>query len=153
MRDRNAFMVWCSDNRYEFSSLRRAIFTTMHMLYAMLTLDDVSEKPNVQQCIELLQHACTCNDPLCGYVSCGKMKFVLCHIKACSERSIGTCTKCNKLIALICKHAKGCSVARCPVPFCLVVRLKRSEQMLSLELREREVKRRVTATIHRTLTR
>lgn len=151
MCDRNAFMIWCSDNRYEFSSMRRAMFSTMCMLHRLLGLGDASEKQDVQQCIELLIHACTCNESHCEYESCDKMKSVLRHVKECGSRSDGTCKKCNKLIAIICKHAKGCTTARCPVPFCLVVRLKRSEQLLALELREREDKRRVTATINRAL--
>lgn len=151
MHDRNMFMAWCIDNRYEFSSWRRARFSTMCMLYNLqlnnLPNDqDDSKKADIDRCIELLKHACVCHDPHCQYKSCKKMKTVLQHSKKCGERSAGTCETCNKLVAIICSHAKRCAATRCPVPFCLVVRLKRSEQMLALKLRDRLEQRRLTAT-------
>lgn len=146
-------MAWCTDNRYEFSSLRRAKFSTMCMVSNLLSnqLNDRkdSEKTKVEQCIESLEHASACNDPNCKYNSCEKMKSILQHAKECKKRSQGTCNTCHKVVAIICSHAKRCTVSKCAVPFCLVIRLKRSEQMVSLKLRYQLLQRRVTATINR----
>lgn len=143
-------MAWCTDNRYEFSSLRRATFSTMHMLHNLHLNNNTSDqedstRANVEQCIESLNHACICNDAHCEYISCVAMKNILRHTKECNEISAGTCIKCNKFMAIICYHSKRCTATKCPMPFCLIIRLKRSEQILSLQLRE--IQRRVTATI------
>lgn len=145
-------MVWCTDNRYEFSSLRRAKFSTMcmvsHLLSNQQNDQDDSKKADVEQCIETLKHASACNDRHCKYNSCAKMKSILQHAKDCKKKMEGTCNTCQKVVAIICSHAKRCTVSKCTVPFCLVIRLKRSEQMVSLKLRY-ELQRRVTATINR----
>lgn len=155
LEDRNTFVAWCVDHRYEFSSLRRATFSTMCMLYKLISNNQQGEQEDskeaaVELCVETLKHACACNDPGCTYDSCAKMKNFLQHVKNCTKRSEDNrCNTCHKAIAIIRFHAKRCTVTKCPVPFCLVVRLKRSKQMIVLRLRHQLTQRRVTATIIR----
>uniref|UniRef100_A0A915EGW6 histone acetyltransferase n=1 Tax=Ditylenchus dipsaci TaxID=166011 RepID=A0A915EGW6_9BILA len=200
MDGRDSFLNKAREEHWEFSSMRRAKWSTMNFCYALHTqeqdnkdmnytcnncsnnasyhcptcddfdlceachkkvshihpmdklLIEVESKPNdsstnarnesVKRCINSLVHSCQCRDANCRRLTCHKMKKVVAHTKVCKKRQNTNCPVCKQLIALCCYHAKHCSLAMCPVPFCSNIRQKLQEQKRSQNRRADMMMRR-----------
>ncbi|XP_055304204.1 histone acetyltransferase p300-like [Sitodiplosis mosellana] len=94
---------------------------------------DVGEarRQPIERCIQLLVHACRCQEQQCRQPSCLKMKQVVAHTKICKRRTKGGCPICKQLIALCCYHAKRCNEVKCLVLFCLNIKHKLKQQQLA----------------------
>lgn len=145
MDDRHEFMTFCQTNDYEFSSVRHAKFSTMCLLDYLR-----NRKSEIDEWIESLIHSISCGAVQCEYKLCTKIKSLLEHTRKCSKKNEDDCNICKKFTAIICYHAKRCNTVKCPVPFCLLTKLKRSQQTLTLKLRHKLVQqRRISLTTQR----
>ncbi|KIY94311.1 E1A/CREB-binding protein [Monoraphidium neglectum] len=82
----------------------------------------------LQKTLQLLVHACSCNNPQCGSNSCRKVRQLFQHAVQCQLRVTGGCQLCKKMWCLLNLHAKGCTTTDCPVPRCRELRdLKRRQ--------------------------
>ncbi|ELU13629.1 hypothetical protein CAPTEDRAFT_224799 [Capitella teleta] len=109
----------------------------------------VARRLSIQRCIQSLVHACQCRDANCRLQSCQKMKRVVSHARQCKRKNNGGCPICKQLIALCCYHAKHCQEAKCPVPFCLNIKMKLRHQQLQQRLQQAQMMRRRMATMQR----
>ncbi|XP_010710456.1 histone acetyltransferase p300 [Meleagris gallopavo] len=173
MDGRDAFLTLARDKHLEFSSLRRAQWSTMCMLVELhtqsqdrfvytcneckhhvetrwhCTVCEISIL-GIQRCIQSLVHACQCRNANCSLPSCQKMKRVVQHTKGCKRKTNGGCPICKQLIALCCYHAKHCQENKCPVPFCLNIKHKLRQQQLQHRLQQAQMLRRRMASMQRT---
>ena len=65
MDGRDAFLTMCRDRHLEFSTLRRAKFSTLVMLYELLTQDQDKFEYNCNRCskwVETRYHCIVCDD-------------------------------------------------------------------------------------------
>lgn len=114
-----------------------------------------SRRLSIQRCIQSLVHACQCRDANCRLPSCHKMKRVVQHAKSCKRKSNqqggqsqpgAGCPICKQLIALCCYHAKHCTEAKCPVPYCINIKHKLKQQQLQQRLQQAQIlKRRIAS--------
>lgn len=115
-----------------------------------------SRRLSIQRCIQSLVHACQCRDANCRLPSCHKMKRVVQHAKSCKRKSnqqggaqttqAPGCPICKQLIALCCYHAKHCTEAKCPVPYCINIKHKLKQQQLQQRLQQAQIlKRRIAS--------
>jgi hypothetical protein len=72
----------------------------------------------LQKTLQLLVHACSCNNPQCGSNSCRKVRQLFQHAVQCQLKVTGGCQLCKKMWCLLNLHAKGCTTTDCPVPRC-----------------------------------
>jgi len=101
---------------------------------------------SIKRCIDSLVHACQCrNDKSCKDPSCNKMKQVVKHTRDCPSRHDPKkpCHICKQLVALCCYHAKHCSTADCPVPFCksIKTRLQRQQALANRRIQQQNQRR------------
>jgi E1A/CREB-binding protein len=80
------------------------------------------------------------------------MKRVVQHAKSCKRKSNQAggqapgCPICKQLIALCCYHAKHCTEAKCPVPYCINIKHKLKQQQLQQRLQQAQIlKRRIAS--------
>lgn len=160
MDDREAFMAYCYDYHYEFSSLRRAMYSTTCILYKLNMEKNIGQEhikeefgsrinknaQNLDMCIKSIEHAYNCTDLQCAVSKCANNKSLFEHTKLCTKQLDGSCSNCSKFISLLCYHAKNCKLQKCAMPFCLIIKLKRSHQLLTLKLQAESTHRRITTT-------
>ena len=84
----------------------------------------------LQKTLQLLVHACSCNNPACGSNSCRKVRQLFQHAVQCQLKVTGGCQLCKKMWCLLNLHAKSCTAAECPVPRCRELRDLRRRQAL-----------------------
>jgi E1A/CREB-binding protein len=84
----------------------------------------------LQRTLQLLVHACSCNNPQCGSSSCRKVRQLFQHAVQCQLKVTGGCQLCKKMWCLLNLHAKSCTAAECPVPRCRELRDLRRRQAL-----------------------
>ncbi len=72
----------------------------------------------LQRTLQLLVHACSCQNTQCGSNSCRKVKQLFQHAVQCTAKVTGGCQLCKKMWCLLNLHAKSCTRADCPVPRC-----------------------------------
>jgi E1A/CREB-binding protein len=72
----------------------------------------------LQRTMELLKHACSCQDSNCSSSSCRKVRALFQHAVHCQLKVTGGCPHCKKMWCLLTLHAKSCVEPNCPVPRC-----------------------------------
>jgi len=89
--------------------------------------------------LDLLLHCATCKGaPSCSSHNCQRMRSLFDHLKTCRVSFRNGCKICSRFLALLCMHARHCSVrgsARCPVPHCDRIRernhrLRQQQQLM-----------------------
>lgn len=92
---------------------------------------------------QLLAHACHCRNANCMRPGCLRMHGLVAHIRGCDRKQKG-CQTCRQMLLLCYQHARSCTEARCPVPFCPKIRenqeRRRREQLF---LQQQLTRRRV----------
>jgi len=92
---------------------------------------------------QLLAHACHCRNANCMRPGCLRMHGLVSHVRGCDRKQKG-CQTCRQMLLLCCQHARSCTEARCPVPFCPKIRenqeRRRREQLF---LQQQLTRRRV----------
>lgn len=124
MNGRDEFMLLARINYLEFSSLRRASFSTLCLLCQIT---------NEMNGFQLFVHASKCHDKQCNLKLCKMLKAAVEHAFRCLDRFTGKCLVCKKLTSMYCYHAKYCTDEKCTVPFCSGVK----EQLKKRSLNER----------------
>lgn len=109
MSNRNEFMLMARLNRLEFSSLRRASYSTLCLL---------REITNDMDGFHLFTHSSQCRTEDCNLALCKMLKAAIEHAFRCLNRYIGKCAVCKKLISLYSCHSRFCSERNCTVPHC-----------------------------------
>lgn len=78
-------------------------------------------RKSIEQYVQLLVHACFCNDQQCRQLPCMKMKRLVAHTRICKRITSGSCPIREQVITLCEYHAKHCpNDENCLVPFCSV---------------------------------
>ena len=158
MDNRDAFLAMAKERHWEFSSLRRAKYSTMAMLFEihmahLHPMDKVGldtklvpkmqdqdphedHKEKCKDSIEMgkhfIFHATQCHNIHCKHPSCIEMKSVMAHIRKCKLISSGhwnKCPICKDLVQLCSSHAKTCSRDSCPMPHCENIKKKQRDQL------------------------
>lgn len=122
MNGRNRFMLMARTNSLEFSTLRRATFSTLCLLCQIT---------NDMRGFQLFIHASMCKDAECNLKLCRMLKAAVDHSYRCLSRF--SCTICQKLVKLYCHHSKYCTDQLCNLPFCQDIK----EQLNVRKLNER----------------
>eukprot|EP00798_Chlamydomonas_sp_ICE-L_P023039 gene23039-30234_t len=91
----------------------------------------------LQRTMNLLVHACSCNNPQCGSNSCRKIRQLFQHAVQCQVKVVGGCQMCKKMWYLLNLHAKGCTRHDCPVPRCREIKELRRKQTARQEEKRR----------------
>lgn len=121
-----------------------------HKLEEVLSVGPVPNQKQthkIDEFIDSLKHAFTCFIRGCAVRGCMRIKNLFDHVKSCSQKVDGSCYHCKKFIAFLCSHAKHCMVEKCTVPYCIVIKLMRSHQLLPFHEQKLSKRRRITATI------
>lgn len=78
--------------------------------------------------LEMLVHACQCDNSLCALAACKKMKVHVNHCKECEYQTNGGCSYCRTLFVLCSYHAKGCHQTNCSVVNCMRIKEKMKQR-------------------------
>lgn len=124
---RTELLAFCQQNNAEFSSLRRAIYSTLILLKFLHEKQKASQnlstsRPSILELLEALLHSSKCDAEKCALKMCHKMKRVLAHVKSCGTSS--KCPTCHKYFKLSWQHSKHCQSHKCFVPLCHKIRQK-----------------------------
>lgn len=115
MNGRNQFMLLSRETFLEFSSLRRAAFSTLCLLCQIT---------NAMHEYELFIHSIVCRDTECKLNLCKMMKNAVEHVFHCRGRLEGKCDVCKKIVSLCSKHSKYCNNENCTLLFCANIKEK-----------------------------
>jgi len=91
----------------------------------------------LQKTMQLLVHACNCNNPQCGSNSCRKVRQLFQHAVVCQVKVTGGCQMCKKMWCLLNLHSKSCTRSDCPVPRCRELKELRRRQTARQEDKRR----------------
>jgi E1A/CREB-binding protein len=70
-----------------------------------------------------LVHGLQCLNPICRVPGCLKIKQIVNHVHVCGIEA-PHCQVCKIYVALVCQHAKRCTISECGVYGCVRVKLK-----------------------------
>lgn len=134
------FLNYCQRNNYQFDELRRAKYTTM-MLLVFLHNPRAEHDQQIRAHLDIILHAGSCSGPPgCASQNCQRMKQLFQHIGGCDVTYKRGCKICMRLFALLTRHSKDCSEAKCPIPYC--GRIKERTRMLLRQQRMMDDRRR-----------
>lgn len=92
----------------------------------------------IERTMELLIHACKCQEENCENSNCPKIKALLKHAFTCQVKGPGGCQLCRKTWTLLQIHSKQCLEDDCPVPKCKDLKEYRRRSQEQIEERRRE---------------
>jgi E1A/CREB-binding protein len=119
MESRDAFLSFAHDNHCEFSTLRRAKYSTMVLLmklqheHRMKRVDEASETSIIL--IDTIRHAIQCQNKNCTFDNCALCKQLNQHRKSCTKVPRKQCSYCKRFLSPIWIHAKTCTDQNCRV--------------------------------------
>lgn len=132
---RDNLLAICFENRYEFGTLRRAKYSTLHLLFLLHTTTKMlhlcnshsietsaENHPPLIDLLNCLVHASNCNQPHCLISLCQQMAEVVGHVRACHYGS--ECNTCDRYLKLCFHHSKHCQCEHCFVPLCEEIKRK-----------------------------
>uniref|UniRef100_A0A8C3ICL9 histone acetyltransferase n=1 Tax=Chrysemys picta bellii TaxID=8478 RepID=A0A8C3ICL9_CHRPI len=142
MDGRDAFLTLARDKHLEFSSLRRAQWSTMCMLVELHTQSQDRFVYTCNECkhhVETRWHCTVCEDyDLC--ITCYNTKN---HDHKMEKLGLGLDDESNN-------QQTHCQENKCPVPFCLNIKHKLRQQQLQHRLQQAQMLRRRMASMQRT---
>lgn len=95
---------------------------------------------------QLLAHACHCRNANCMRPGCLRMHGLISHMRGCDRKQKG-CQTCRQMLLLCCQHARSCTEARCPVPFCPKIRENQERRRREQLFQQQQLVRRRTANM------
>jgi len=97
---------------------------------------------------QLLAHACHCRNANCMRPGCLRMHGLVSHMRGCDRKQKG-CQTCRQMLLLCCQHARSCTEARCPVPFCPKIRENQERRRREQLFQQQQLVRRRVANMQR----
>jgi len=99
---------------------------------------------------QLLAHACHCRNANCMRPGCLRMQGLVSHMRGCDRKQKG-CQTCRQMLLLCCQHARSCTEARCPVPFCPKIRENQERRRREQLFLQQQLTRRRVANMQRSV--
>ena len=99
---------------------------------------------------QLLAHACQCRNANCMRPGCLRMQSLVSHIRGCDRKQRG-CQTCRQMLFLCIQHARSCTEARCPVPFCPKIRENHERRRREQIFQQQQLVRRRVANMQRSV--
>lgn len=97
---------------------------------------------------QLLAHTCHCRNANCNRPGCLRMQGLVSHMRGCDRKQKG-CQTCRQMLLLCIQHARSCTEARCPVPFCPKIRENQERRRLEQQFQQQLLVRRRVANMQR----
>ena len=93
-----------------------------------------TRKRSIDLHIRLLVHASECTNVACEARTCGLMKGIIDHNRACTVRGSGAeCNLCRKFLSLAVLHSFQSEFGQvCPVPHCANIRARRAALLAAI---------------------
>lgn len=103
-----------------------------------------------QNYAQLLAHTCHCRNANCMRPGCLRMQGLVTHMRGCDRKQKG-CQTCRQMVLLCCQHARSCTEARCPVPFCPKIRENQERRRREQLFQQQQLVRRRVANMQRSV--
>jgi len=103
-----------------------------------------------QNYAQLLAHTCHCRNANCMRPGCLRMQGLVTHMRGCDRKQKG-CQTCRQMLLLCCQHARSCTEARCPVPFCPKIRENQERRRREQLFQQQQLVRRRVANMQRSV--
>jgi len=110
----------------------------------------VAEAARRQTYAQLLAHACHCRNANCMKPGCLRMHGLLGHMRGCDRIQKG-CHTCRQMLMLCYQHARSCTEARCPVPYCPKIRENQERRRREQLFQQQQLVRRRVANMQRSV--
>lgn len=130
MNENQGLLGMLREDQLEFSTLRRAKFSTLAILNEfhkpgeIHTSIDATKKVTIQRRVRSLEHSSHCLNKSCQSRDCKEFKHFIVHYRLCSDNHYTICQDCKELLNLSVCHTKYCATIKCPVPFCPMIKNK-----------------------------
>lgn len=109
------------ERKLEFSTLRRAQYTTHALLRKISSYSQSSGTLNIVEIVMSLPHVHFCENAKCRSFLCKPLKTLYLHVSTCSEEVY---EMCNKYIDLVCIHSKSCQDTDCKLKLCKEIKVR-----------------------------